>query len=167
MIIEKVVVGPFASNCYVVGSESDKKGMIIDPGDEAEEILSKVENLALDIKYIALTHGHIDHIGALKKIKEATGAEVAVHADDAQSLKEGGGFLMSLLTVGLSYPAPLPPDRLLKDGDSIDVSDFHLLVLHNKSHRLLIPLNYKCYPDFRQIRAIPLDYSKKVYQARY
>jgi len=136
VIIEKVVVGPFASNCYIVGSESDKKGMIIDPGDEAEEILSKVEDLVLDIKYIALTHGHIDHVGALKKIKEATGAEVAIHADDAPSLKEGGGLLMSLLTVGLSYPAPPSPDRLLKDGDSIDVGDFHFLVLHTPGHTL-------------------------------
>ncbi|UCC91067.1 MAG: MBL fold metallo-hydrolase, partial [Dehalococcoidia bacterium] len=76
MIIDRLVVGPFASNCYIVSSESNKEGMIIDPGDEAKEILNKVKNLGLDIKYIVLTHGHMDHTGALKKIKEATGAEV-------------------------------------------------------------------------------------------
>jgi len=134
VIIERVVVGPFASNCYIIGSESDKVGMIIDPGDGAKEIMNKVKDLELDIKHIVLTHGHIDHIGALKKVKEATRAEVAVHADDAQSLKERGGFLMSLVTVGLSYPTPPPPDRLLKDGDSIEVGDFHFLVLHTPGH---------------------------------
>jgi len=80
MIIGKLELGPFATNCYIVGSESGGEGMIIDPGDKAKQILGKVEDLKLDIKLIVLTHGHIDHIGALKEIKEATGVEVAVHA---------------------------------------------------------------------------------------
>ncbi len=72
MILKKVVVGPLAANCYIVGSESSKEGMIIDPGDEAEVILKKVKDLGLAIKFIVLTHGHIDHIGALKEVKKAT-----------------------------------------------------------------------------------------------
>jgi len=130
VIIEKLVVGPFAANCYIVGSESNREGMIVDPGDEAKRILNKVKELGLDIKLILLTHGHIDHTGALKEVKEATGAEVMVHADDAKSLK--GQSLGKLL--GLSYPPPPPPDRLLKDGDSIDIGDLHFLVLHTPGH---------------------------------
>jgi len=130
VIIEKLVVGPFAANCYIVGSPSNREGMIIDPGDEAKRILDKVKELGLDIKLILLTHGHIDHTGALKEVREATGAEVAVHADDAKSLK--GQSLGKLL--GLSYPTPPPPDRLLKDGDSIDIGDLHFLVLHTPGH---------------------------------
>ena len=133
MIVEKLVVGPYASNCYIVGSQSNKEGMIIDPGDEAKRILKKVEELKLDIKLIVLTHGHIDHTGALKEVREATGAEVAVHTDDAQSLGRGGS-LISVLMPGLSYPTPPPPDRLLKDGDSIDIGDLHFLVLHTPGH---------------------------------
>ena len=130
MIIKKLVVGPFASNCYIIVSESNKEGMIIDPGAEAEVILSKVKDLGLDIKSIVLTHGHIDHIGALKEVKEATGAEVAIHTDDAQALQEN-----SVNTpLGLSYPTPLPADRLLKDGDSMDIGDLHFLVLHTPGH---------------------------------
>ena len=49
MIVEKLVVGPFASNCYIVGSQSNKEGMIIDPGDEAKQILKRVKDLELDI----------------------------------------------------------------------------------------------------------------------
>ena len=130
MIVDKLVVGPFASNCYIVGSQSNKEGMIIDPGDEARQILQRVRDLKLDIKFIILTHGHIDHTGALKEVKEATGAEVAIHADDAESLKEQ--FLA--IAFGLSYPTPPSPDRLLKDGDSTDIGDLHFLVLHTPGH---------------------------------
>lgn len=134
MIIDRVVVSPFATNCYIVGSELSREGIIIDPGDEAEAILEKVSDLGLDIKFIALTHGHLDHIGALKAIKEATGAEMAIHTDDAKSLRGKGGLIISMLVSGLSYPKPPPPDRLLKDGDSLDIGDLHLKVLHTPGH---------------------------------
>ena len=65
MILRRLTVGPFASNCYIVGSESSREGVIIDPGDEAKKILAAVKDLALDIKFILLTHGHFDHIGSL------------------------------------------------------------------------------------------------------
>ena len=130
MILKNLVVGPLAANCYIVGSESSKEGMIIDPGAEAEVILRKVKDLELDIKSIVLTHGHIDHIGALKEVKETTGAEVAIHTDEAQALQE-----QSVSTLfGLSYPTPLPPDRLLQGGDSMDIGDLHFLVLHTPGH---------------------------------
>ncbi len=131
MIIDGLVVGPLASNCYIVGSGSNKEGMIIDPGAEAVVILKKVDDLGLDIKYIVLTHGHIDHVAALKEVKEATGAKVAIHADDASSL-QGQAFFAEQF--GLSYQVPPSPDRLLKDGDSIDIGDLHFLVLHTPGH---------------------------------
>jgi len=122
------VVGPFGSNCYIVGSESDKVGIIVDPGADANDILKEVKELGLDIRYIVLTHGHMDHIGAVKGVKEATGAEVAVHADDARFLRR-----LSLSTLyNRSFPAS--PDRLLGDGDSIDAGDLHFTVLHTPGH---------------------------------
>ncbi|MFC1897788.1 MBL fold metallo-hydrolase [Chloroflexota bacterium] len=130
MILKNLVVGPFSSNCYIVGSEAGKEGMIIDPGDEADIILENVKELGLEIKSIVLTHAHIDHIGALKEVKKATGAEVAIHADDAQALQEKSISAM----FGLSYPTPPLPDRLLKDGDSIDIGDLHFSVLHTPGH---------------------------------
>ncbi len=123
MIIEKIEPGPFAANCYIVGNESNKEGMIIDPGARPTTILEKVKELGLKIKLIVITHAHTDHVGALKEVKEATGAEVAIHTDDAKSLQTRNP-LDALPT----------PDRLLKSGDSIDIGDLHFLVLHTPGH---------------------------------
>ena len=130
MILQRLVVEPFASNCYIVGSESTKEGMIIDPGAGAEKILNSVKDLGLDIKFIMLTHGHIDHIGALREVKEATGAEVAIHADDAGFLQ----YRPLSTTSGFPYPDCPHPDRLLKGGDSLDIGELHFLVLHTPGH---------------------------------
>ncbi|MFC2067966.1 MBL fold metallo-hydrolase [Chloroflexota bacterium] len=128
MIIKQLEVGPFASNCYIVGSTFTKEGMIIDPGAEDEHILKNVNDSGLEIKLIVLTHGHIDHIGAIKAVKDATGAMVAIHTGDTKAL-EG-----PLSLFGFTYPTPPPADKLLRDGDSLDVSNLHFTVLHIPGH---------------------------------
>lgn len=130
MIIEKLVVGPLASNCYIVASE-DNKGIIIDPGADAAEILRKVDELELDIKYIILTHGHIDHVGALGEVKEVTDAEIAIHTKDVDSLEK-----QSLIAdqFGISFLDIPSPGLLLKDGDIISVGSLHFSILHTPGH---------------------------------
>jgi glyoxylase-like metal-dependent hydrolase (beta-lactamase superfamily II) len=128
LILKQLVVGPFASNCYIVGSESNKEGMIIDPGAGTKQILSNIGDLGLKIRLLVLTHGHMDHVGAVKGVKEATGAELAIHADDARFLRR-----LSLNTL-YSLSVPPAPERLLGDGDSIDIGDLHFTVLHTPGH---------------------------------
>jgi len=130
VILERLVVGPLASNCYIVGSEMTKDGMIVDPGDEGERILEKVKDLQLDIKYILLTHGHFDHIGAVKDVSEATGAEICIHPDDVGYLQ--GKYESNFFTI--SYPAASSPKRLINDGDEIKIDDLTFLVLHTPGH---------------------------------
>ncbi len=130
MIIEKLEVGPFATNCYIVGSEAGGQGMIIDPGDEAGKILGRVEQLGLDIKYILLTHGHLDHIGALREVKEATGADVAIYANDVATLNDRS---LSIF-MGIPYHPSPAPDRLLNDGDIITIGGLSFNVIHTPGH---------------------------------
>jgi len=131
VIIEKLEVGPLAVNCYVVGDEASRTGMIIDPGAESGTIMKRVKALGLDIKFIVLTHAHFDHIGALKELKEVTKAEIAIHTDDAQFLPFGNTLGAAF---GFSFPPPPAPDRLLKDGDSFDLGRQRLQVLHTPGH---------------------------------
>ena len=79
MILRGLELGPFASNCYIVGSERSGEGMIIDPCAEANTIIDVVRQLGLAIRLIVATHAHPDHIMALGEVKEATGAPFAMH----------------------------------------------------------------------------------------
>ena len=130
MIIKLLVVGPLASNCYIVGDEATNEGVIVDPADEAEIILQSVAEFGLTIRSIILTHGHPDHIAALKEVKEATGAEIAVHTGDSEYHRQQA----LALTFGFHCPSPPPPDRLLKDGDSLDVGELRFKVIHTPGH---------------------------------
>ncbi len=130
MIIETLTVSPYETNCYVVGNQEGGIGIIIDPGDNAADIMRRVAELKLSIKYIVLTHGHIDHIGALKEVKEATGAQVAVHSADANMLQDKTlAFLL-----GMRMPKQPEPDILLDDGQKIEVDGLALTVLHTPGH---------------------------------
>jgi hydroxyacylglutathione hydrolase len=133
MIVETLVVGPFASNCYVVGSSSTKQGMIIDPGAEADTILRTVEQMGLSVSLIVVTHAHMDHVDALHAVKEKTSAQFALHEAEKELLSAAP--MRMLTSLGLSpFKSPPQPDRLLKDGDRTDVGELHFEVLHTPGH---------------------------------
>jgi len=133
MIVETLVLGSFATNCYIVGSSSTKQGMIIDPGAEAETILATLQQTGLSISLIVITHAHIDHVGAIRTVQAKTHAQFALHEAEK-------GFLLTapmrvLTSLSLSpVKSPPRPDRLLKDGDHIDVGDLHFEVLYTPGH---------------------------------
>ena len=133
MIMKTLAVGPFAANCYIAGSSETKEGMIIDPGAEAKTILKTVQQTGLTISVIVITHAHMDHVGALREVQEGTAAQFAVHEAEK-------GFVFSapmrmLTSVGITpFKSPPNPDRLLKDGDHIDIGDLHFEVLYTPGH---------------------------------
>lgn len=129
MLIRKLVVGPYASNCYIVADEATKEGMIIDPGANAPEILRVVEKLGLKIKLIVLTHRHPDHVGAAGQVYNATKAELATHTECAKYLPQSPSYLFEE-----PYEGAPKPTRILKEGDVIEVGGLSFKVLHTPGH---------------------------------
>lgn len=131
MKIINLAVGQLQTNCYIVYSENTKDCIIIDPGDEAQRILSTVDENNLKVKYIVLTHGHFDHIGAVREVQNATGALVVIHKDDASYLADGRRNLSSY--IGIKQDE-VKADKLLSDGDTIEVGDMVFKVIHTPGH---------------------------------
>src|SRR6202011_5596596 len=84
MIHEMLPVGMLQCNCSIFGDEQTREAIVIDPGDNIEDILSVLEKHALRVKAIVITHAHIDHIGGAAKLKAATGAPVLMNQDDQE-----------------------------------------------------------------------------------
>ncbi|MBZ4688027.1 MAG: hydroxyacylglutathione hydrolase [Clostridia bacterium] len=132
MILHKVQVGSLATNCYIIACKDTKEAVVIDPGDEAEKILSVITKENLKVKYIINTHGHWDHIGADRPLKEHTNADLLIHEEDAEALQEGSKNLS--MYMGESAQAP-KADKLLREGDIIKFGNkMELKVLHTPGH---------------------------------
>ena len=131
VIIKRLVVGSLSANCYIVGLKSAGEGMVIDPGGHGQDIRRAIDETGLDITVIVLSHGHSDHIAALYDVQDRTGAAVAIHAEDADFLEGRGAYSSQF---GISYPTPHPPDRLLREGDIIEIGDWEFTVIHTPGH---------------------------------
>src|ERR1044071_1319519 len=84
MIHEILPVGVLQCNCSVFGDEATREGMVVDPGDDIDDVLAVVRKHGLTVKAIVITHAHIDHIGGAQKMKAATGAPVYLNPNDAE-----------------------------------------------------------------------------------
>jgi len=117
------------TNCWLVDDGAGAPVLVVDPGDEPEAVL--VETGEAPVAAIVLTHGHFDHIGAVRALVEATGAPLLVHEADAASLLtvEGAGGA----PFGIPFTAP-PAERLLREGDRVTAGDVELGVLHTPGH---------------------------------
>jgi len=131
VILEGFPVGPIQANCYIVGDDNSGKGVVIDPGDEVDRILSRIQEHSLHVELILNTHGHFDHVSGNKKLKEATGAKIAIHPDDTHYLDK---LSQSAAVWGMSAEDSPPPDLLLSDGQILEVGGLKFKVLHTPGH---------------------------------
>ena len=129
MEIKILVVGPVATNCYIVSEGTDT--VIFDPGAEAERILSYVSENGLDVSYIFLTHGHFDHVLAAAAIKSATGAKIAIHRFDADCLTDESRSLAARVRL---EQEPVLADIIIGDGDCIEMDSLNFKWLHTPGH---------------------------------
>ena len=131
MIIRAMPLGPLQANCFLVGCEKTRKAAVIDPGGDVDRILPAIEEDALTLTAIINTHGHFDHVGGNKALKAATGADLMIHALDAPML---ASLAQTAAAWGLKADDSPEPDRLLKDGDRIEMGDITFKVIHTPGH---------------------------------
>ena len=133
MILQSAVVSIYGTNCYVLGSESTKNGIVIDPGGDAEIIGSMISKWGLNIRLVIATHIHGDHTGALMPVLKFTGAKFAIYEDP------GVGFTAQSVgnkrELDSPYLGDMPAsDIWLKDGQNIAVDDLGFKVTHTPGH---------------------------------
>lgn len=131
MILEKITVGPFQENCYVVGDEDTGTGALIDPGDEAARIALAVEQTNLEISQIILTHAHIDHIGAVAQLADEYSCPVLIHAEAEPMLKQAPTQAMMM---GLKFSKVPTVDRHIEDEETLKVGGLSLRSLYTPGH---------------------------------
>jgi len=114
-MLRRLVVGPYQINCYILGCKQTNEGLVIDPGDEVIRIVKEITRSGLTIKYIAITHGHIDHVGGVSELKRITKAPVLIHRLDAGALGAR-------------------PDGFLEEGEVVQVGTYTISIIHTPGH---------------------------------
>jgi hydroxyacylglutathione hydrolase len=130
LIIKTLPVGPIQTNCYLIGCAETLAGAVIDPGWDAPTILAAAQAARLTIKYVLNTHAHWDHVSANADVVEATGAQLAIHADDLPLLRARGGADLWGIPV---RPSP-EPDIELAEGQLLQIGELQLQVLFTPGH---------------------------------
>ncbi len=131
MIHEIIPVGPLQCNCSVIGDESTREAMVIDPGDDIEDIVQMIERHGLVVKQIVVTHAHIDHVGGAMKLKQRTGAPILLNQNDQALLKM---MDTQAAWVGMRPPGKITIDESVGDADRLRVGQLDATVMHTPGH---------------------------------
>lgn len=131
MILQIVVVGPLAVNCYIVGDEHTHEAIVIDPGGDARKISDAVRLHRLRVTQVVNTHAHFDHCGAIDDIRREWGAPFAIHSAEQEMLATAN---TTARMFGLEMPPVKPPEQWLKEGDRLIAGKINLQVIHTPGH---------------------------------
>jgi glyoxylase-like metal-dependent hydrolase (beta-lactamase superfamily II) len=126
---QRLTLGPLDTNCWLVDDGAGGPVLVVDPADDAAGILEALGSRR--VAAVVLTHGHFDHLGAVREILDSTDAPLVVHEDDAASITTSTGNGGALF--GFSETAP-QADRTVRDGDAITAGELELRVIHTPGH---------------------------------
>jgi glyoxylase-like metal-dependent hydrolase (beta-lactamase superfamily II) len=131
MIHKVIPVGPLQCNCSIIGDQGTHEAMVIDPGDEIEDIMAIVDQHGLKVKQIVVTHAHIDHVGGAMKLKQRTGAPILLNQNDQALLKM---IDTQAAWVGMRPPGKIAVDQSVGDADRLKVGQLEATVMHTPGH---------------------------------
>ena len=131
MIHEIIQVGPLRCNCSIIGDDVTHEAMVIDPGDDIEDVLHIIGKHGLQVKQIVITHAHIDHVGGAMKLRAATGAPILLNTNDYALLKM---LDEQAAWIGMASPGKVDIDRSVGDGETISAGSHTAQVLHTPGH---------------------------------
>ena len=129
--VRRFILGELETNCYLVWSPATRAAMVVDPGGDAAVVLAEIARAGLVVVLVANTHGHADHTSGNGGLVQATGAPLAIGAGDAPMLTEAEANLSLWLGRAVTGPAP---DRLLHEGDVLDLGGLRFTVLATPGH---------------------------------
>jgi hydroxyacylglutathione hydrolase len=131
MIHEILAVGPLRCNCSIIGDEVTHEAMVIDPGDNIDDVLAVVRKRNLQVKQIVVTHAHIDHVGGAMKLRAATGAPLLLNQNDYDLLKM---LDVQAAWIGVANPGKIDIDRSVTTGETIAAGSHTAQILHTPGH---------------------------------
>jgi glyoxylase-like metal-dependent hydrolase (beta-lactamase superfamily II) len=131
MIHEILPVGPLQCNCSVIGDEASREAIVIDPGDDIQDVLALVRKHQLQVKQIVITHAHIDHVGGAMKLRAATGAPILLNQNDYALLKM---LDVQAAWIGVATPERVEIDQNLAHADTVKAGSLSAQVLHTPGH---------------------------------
>lgn len=121
----------WGQNCFVVWDE-ELNAVVVDPGFQAQDVLSYIREQGLQVRAILNTHGHVDHIAGNAVLSRETLAPVLIHAADAHMLTDSEANFSRIL-LGRDIVSP-PASRYLENGEALQVGRFRLIPLHTPGH---------------------------------
>ena len=131
MIHEILPVGPLQCNCSVIGDKATREAIVIDPGDDIDDVLALIRKHNLQVKQIVVTHAHIDHVGGAMKLRAATGAPILLNQNDYTLLTM---LDIQAAWIGVPTPGQVEIDRSIGQADTIKSGSLEAGVIHTPGH---------------------------------
>jgi glyoxylase-like metal-dependent hydrolase (beta-lactamase superfamily II) len=131
MIHEILPVGPLQCNCSIVGDETTRDAMVIDPGDDIADVVAIIQKHNLQVRQIVITHAHIDHVGGAMKLRQATGAPILLNQNDYALVQM---LDMQAAWLGMKSPGQVEIDNSIGDADKVEAGPLVANVIHTPGH---------------------------------